>query len=82
MRQGILEAEARAAVAQGRAKAHALMAIITDEHQRDGYMLKPLTWEGPGEYQWVTFADGRDGFVRLLDHLSIYNPSPQAKHNG
>ncbi|TGR81218.1 hypothetical protein EN866_35435 [Mesorhizobium sp. M2D.F.Ca.ET.223.01.1.1] len=57
--------EARKAIFAGKAKSHALWAILTDEHQRDGYALRPMPWEGSGEYQWVSFDDGRSGFVRL-----------------
>jgi hypothetical protein len=53
------------AIAAGEAKAHALWVILTDERQRDGLALKPMPWEGTGEYQHVTYADGRDGFVRV-----------------
>lgn len=57
--------EARKAVLSGKARSHTLWTIISDEHQRDGYDLQPLIWEGPGEYQHVSFDDGRRGFVRL-----------------
>lgn len=58
-------ATALEAIHGGRAEAFALWALISDEHQRDGYALRPIPWEGPGEYQHVRYADGRDGFVRL-----------------
>ena len=57
--------EARKAIFAGMAKAHALWVLLRDEHQRDGYALKPMPWEGSGEYQHVSFSDGRRGFVRL-----------------
>jgi hypothetical protein len=57
--------EAKKAIAEGRATGHALWVLLSDEHQRDGYALKPIPWEGAGEYQHVTFDDGRDGFVRI-----------------
>lgn len=63
--------EARKAIVSGKAHSHALWIIMSDEHQRDGYALKPLIWEGTGEYQRVTFGDGRDGFVRLPDHRHL-----------
>jgi hypothetical protein len=43
---------------------HALWVIVTDQHQRDGYWLMPLQWEGPGEYQHVTLDDGRQGLLK------------------
>ena len=57
--------EARTAIGNGVAKAHALWLLLAAEADRDGYALKPLIWEGPGEYQRVTFSDGRDGLVRV-----------------
>lgn len=59
--------EAARAISAGRASAAALWVILSEESQRAGCMLKPMPWEGPGEYQRVTYADGRDGFVRLSD---------------
>lgn len=53
------------AIAEGRATAHALWALLSDEKQRDGYALRPMPWEGPGEYQHVTYADGPNGYVRI-----------------
>lgn len=57
--------EARDAIALGRARAHSLWVLLSDEHQRDGYALRPMPWEGPGEYQHVSYDDGRAGFVRV-----------------
>lgn len=56
--------EARQHVERGTARAHALWLLLSDEHERDAYKLKPLRWEGPGEYQHVVFHDGRDGLVK------------------
>jgi len=57
--------QAAKAIAAGEAEAYALWVLLSDEHQRDGYGLKPMPWEGPGEYQHVKYGDGRDGFVRI-----------------
>lgn len=57
--------EAAAAIAEGRAVARQLWVILREENERDGYALRPMPWEGPGEYQSVEYADGRKGFVRL-----------------
>lgn len=51
----------------GRAEARALWVIVVDEHQRDGYYLKPTPWEGPGEYQHVQFQDGSGTLVKIND---------------
>lgn len=37
---------------------HPLWVLLSDEHERDGYALKPDPWEGPGEYQRVTYPGG------------------------
>lgn len=63
--------EAKAAIAAGRAQAHALWVLLRDEHDRDGYALQPMPWEGSGEYQRVSYDDGRNGFVRLPDHKHL-----------
>lgn len=61
-----------AAVVAGTAKAHSLWVILSKESERNGYALKPMPWEGSGEYQHVSFDDGRDGFVRIPSmHYSI-----------
>jgi hypothetical protein len=57
--------EAATAIAKGEAEGHALWVLLSDEHQRDGYWLKPMPWEGPGQYQHVSFNDGRAGFIRV-----------------
>jgi hypothetical protein len=56
---------AQEAIAKGEATGHALWTLLSNESDRDGYALKPMPWEGSGEYQHVSFADGRDGFVRI-----------------
>lgn len=66
--------EAAAAIRTGQATAGSLWVLLTDEHERDAYWLKPLVWEGPGEYQRVSYTDGRDGFVRLPN----YRPLPKS----
>lgn len=53
------------AIAKGQAKGHALWVLLLDESDRDGKALKPMPWEGAGEYQHVVFNDGRDGFIRI-----------------
>lgn len=73
----ILYYQPKKAVADGSAKASALWVFLSDEHSRDGYGLKPMPWEGTGEYQHVTFNDGRDGFVRTPDEG---RPLPVARH--
>jgi len=55
------------AIAKGEAHGHALWVLLFDEHDRNGYALKPIVWEGAGEYQHVSFTDGRDGFIRIPD---------------
>jgi hypothetical protein len=60
-------AEAAKEVFGGRAKAHALWVLLSKESDRDGYALRPMPWEGSGEYQHFSFADGRDGFVKVPD---------------
>ncbi|MCA0276311.1 MAG: hypothetical protein LCH86_09920 [Proteobacteria bacterium] len=67
--------EAKRAIATGRARARALWVILTDEHQRDGYALKPSPWEGPGEYQNVSFGDGPGSLVRLPGGKSLKVPA-------
>ncbi|GKS83032.1 hypothetical protein AVMA1855_02790 [Acidovorax sp. SUPP1855] len=54
-----------AGIAAGIAESHPFWCILTDEHERDDFLLRPLRWEGRGEYQRVRFADGRDVLVRL-----------------
>ncbi len=58
-------AEALREIQAGRAEAFALWVLLSQESERDGYALKPMPWEGPGEYQHVKFNDGREGFVRV-----------------
>jgi len=56
------------AIRSGKAKANALWVLLSDEHQRDGYAIRPSPWEGAGEYQHVEFFDARGSvFVRLPD---------------
>lgn len=62
--------EAKAAIAAGNAKAHALWVLISNEHDREGYALKPSPWEGSGEYQRVHYSDGRDVLVRIPHGIS------------
>lgn len=68
--------EAKAAIADGTGQARALWLLLGSESDREGYALKPLTWEGPGEYQCVSFSDGRDGLVRVIID---YRPLPIVK---
>lgn len=57
--------EATKAITAGQAEAHELWVLLSAETDRDGYWLKPMPWEGSGEYQRVSYRDGRNGFVRL-----------------
>lgn len=57
--------EAVQAIIAGKAEPNALWVLLSEEHSRDGFWLKPLLWEGPGEYQHVSYHDGREGFVRV-----------------
>lgn len=57
--------EAVTAILAGEAEAHQLLVLLANENDRDGFALKPLPWEGAGEYQHVSYADGRRGFVRV-----------------
>jgi hypothetical protein len=59
------------AILEGRARPHALWLLLGDESDRNGYGLKPCPWEGAGEYQCVSFADGRSLLVRLPDHRHL-----------
>lgn len=59
--------QAAQAISAGEAKGQALWCIISNEHMRDGYLLRPMPWEGSGQYQHVSYNDGRDGFVRIPD---------------
>ena len=69
--------EAEAAILAGKAEARALWMIISDEHQRDNFALKPMPWEGRGEYQLVEYADGRSGFVRIPGTTGSLKSRPQ-----
>lgn len=53
------------AIVAGQANAHALWLLLSSESDRDGYWLRPMPWEGSGEYQRVSYKDGRDGLVRV-----------------
>ena len=44
---------------------HTLWVLLQSKQDRDGYALKPDPWEGPGEYQQVTYSDGRDVLVKV-----------------
>lgn len=57
--------EARKAIQEGKATPHALWMILSSEHDRDGYALKPSPWEGPGEYQKVSFEGDCYRLIRL-----------------
>lgn len=63
-------AEAAQAIGRGEAHAHSLWCILSRPDERDGFMLKPSMWEGPGQYQNVHLADGRQIYVKL-PHLSV-----------
>lgn len=64
--------EAARAIAAGHAIARSLWVIVTDEHQRDSYALRPMRWEGPGEYQHVVFDDHRGNvLVKLSGRKSL-----------
>lgn len=70
-----MHTEAMVAIRAGTAKAKALWVLLSDEHERDGYALRPLRWEGPGEYQHVEFDDGRNGLVKLPFGVSLPTPT-------
>lgn len=53
------------AIAKGTATAHPLWVLLSNEADREGFALRPMPWEGPGEYQSVKYGDGRQGFVRI-----------------
>lgn len=58
--------KAKADIAAGRAKAHALWVILSNQHDRDGYAIRPDPWEGPGRYQHVSYGDAPLGvFIRI-----------------
>lgn len=75
--------EARREILAGRCMAQHLWVILSDEHERDRFALKPMPWEGPGQYQHVHYLDGRDGFVRVpstgLKRDSLPDASVQAR---
>jgi hypothetical protein len=72
--------DAKLAIANGTAEAFALWVLLADEHDRDGYALKPMPWEGSGEYQHITFVDGRDGFVKIpLGQRSLPVPKTERR---
>lgn len=56
------------AILAGEAKARELWIVLFGEHDRDRYALRPMPWEGAGEYQCVEYTDGRAGFVRVPDN--------------
>lgn len=57
--------EAVEAIVAGQAEAGALWLLLSSEGDRDGYWLRPMPWEGSGEYQRVSYKDGRNGLVRV-----------------
>ena len=50
-------------IADGKLVPHSLWILLSKETERDGYALKPATWEGPGEYQHVSVAGESLGFL-------------------
>jgi hypothetical protein len=75
--------KAVAAIAKGIAAGHALWVVIGDESQRDRHWLKPAPWEGPGQYQHVSYIDGGHGLIRIPDgkknlHIEPLAPKPGA----
>lgn len=72
MPMGIGFKKASLAIAKGTATAHPLWAVLHNEEQREGYLIRPSPWEGPGDYQHVSFSDGRKVFVRIWGtHLRV-----------
>jgi hypothetical protein len=57
--------QAKAAILAGTAEKRALWVLLQCESERDGYALRPRPWEGAGQYQAVTFGDGRCVFVLI-----------------
>jgi hypothetical protein len=47
----------------------ALWLLLSDEHERDGYALKPAKWEGPGEYQQFSLPGNDIGVLRKVPQL-------------
>lgn len=68
--------EARNAISAGTAVARALWVLLSAESDRDGFALKPMPWEGPGEYQHVIFGNGRNGFVKVSGERKHLTTSP------
>lgn len=60
-------------------KRFSLWVLLTTPADRDGYALKPLIWEGGGEYQHVVLSDGREGFIKttnaMLRNLRAFSAS-------
>jgi len=56
-------ATAKHEISNGKLVSHSLWMLIKSEHERDGYALKPATWEGSGEYQHVSKAGESLGFL-------------------
>lgn len=54
---------AKKEIAAGKLQSHALWILLAKESDRDGYGLKPATWEGPGEYQRMSQGDHDLGFL-------------------
>jgi hypothetical protein len=58
------------AIRSGAAHGHQAFALLANEHERDAFMIRPLAWDGPGEYQYIHWADGRHFFVRMPDEAT------------
>jgi len=63
--------EAKLAIEAGEAHAHALWEILKEPTDRDAYMIRPLPWEGPGEYQYVHFHDGTHRYIKVNGFMGI-----------
>jgi hypothetical protein len=70
---------ALAEISAGRAKAHPLWVLLSHESDRDGFGLRPSLWEGPGEYQRVSFPDNQLGVLVRLPTLRSRLPIAKAE---
>ncbi len=65
--------QVRQDIKDGIAHAHSLWMFIKDPDERGGFDLRPSPWEGPGEYQYVHYLDGRDSpnvYVKVTGHTT------------
>ena len=53
-------------VNNGRGEARALWILVLNETERDHFALRPLTWEGSGEYRAFVIYALNDGLPVLI----------------